>query len=252
MSKKKCPVFYAFNLKGECVPVPCGQWTCPECAKRLAKKWAWRTELHISSRQAWFITLTVRGYYTDVPAVYKMLPKWWDTFRKVIQRAIAPKKLEYIAFVEAQTKTRNGMPHFHIITLQKPKLYTTLKDRKTGKSKRDKQRKVIRTTLRYKDLAWRCGFGFQCDVKRVNSGKAAGYVAKYASKIDPSMPKGFRRVRASEGWKDLPNDNEAFDLIVKAHDELLTPYLLRVNGVTNVPIETLLYRWYEQTIIDSE
>jgi len=189
----------------------------------------------------------VRGYYKSVPDAYKSLPKWFDTFRKRIQRALK-KKWEYVAFVEAQTKTRDGMPHFHIICLDRPKIYTTVIDKKTKKPMKGNDRKVIKKVMRYKDLAWECGFGYQCDVQRLQSKKAAAYVAKYASKIDPSIPKGFRRVRASEGWKDLPNSGEQFDLMVKGQNETLTDYLLKVNDVTSVPIDTLLYRWYEKTL----
>lgn len=247
--KTRCPVFFAFTLNGDCVSVPCGQWACPECAKKLAKRWAWRTEIHIGHRMSWFLTLTVRGYYKDVPAAYKLLPKWFDNFRKVLQRTLGKvTKLEYIAFVEAQLKTRDGMPHLHIVLLQKPKVRETVRDRKTGKPKRSKDRKVIRKVSRYKDIAWRAGFGYQAKIERINGKKAAGYVAKYASKVDKNMPKGFRRVRASQGWKDLPPNNGEFDLIVKSSTEHLSDYLLRVNDVTNVPVETLLYRWYQLTL----
>lgn len=222
--ENKCPIFYAFTKKGDCVPVRCGLWACPECAKINAKKWAWRVQLHIERRKlpTYMITLTVRGYIKDVPYAFRMLPKWWDVFRKRMQRELTG-KWEYCAFVEAQALNRSGMPHFHIISLRIPK------------------------RQRIKDFAWECGFGYEADIKKVNSGKASSYVAKYASKGDPSMPRDFRRVRTSQGWTKLPELDEQ-NLIVKSQKETITEYLIRVADVVDLSLDELLRRWHMATL----
>jgi len=76
----------------------------------------------------------------------------------------------------------------------------------------------------------------------VESGQAAGYVAKYASKHDPSIPRNFRRCRCSQDWAKLP-EIELNPYLVKSRDESLTDFLLRVNTQTCVDMETLYIRW---------
>lgn len=216
----KCPVFFAFNHKGECVAVRCGLWTCPECARRNAQLWAWRVSLHITKRgkPAYFWTITMRGKYKTAEDAYKALPRLWDNLRKIIQRAFG--SWEYIAFVEAHPH-RSNIPHFHIISMRK-------------------------SPRRIKDIAHEAGFGYQAKEKLVQNSQAAVYVAKYASKTDEKMPKNFRRVRACRTWTKLP-DFAGHELFVKSKTETLSEYLIRVNEATGINIDELLERWYTLT-----
>jgi len=72
--------------------------------------------------------------------------------------------------------------------------------------------------------------------------KAAYYVAKYASKHDPAMPRNFRRVRTSRDWAKIP-EIELDAYLVRSPLETITDYLLRVNTRTNVPVDTLYIRY---------
>jgi len=109
------------------------------------------------------------------------------------------------------------MPHFHIISLEK-------------------------SPKRIKDLAYECGFGYQATETRVASSKAANYCAKYASKQSPVTPKGFRRVRASQDWANLP-EGELEALLVKSKGEYLSDYFLRVALATGEKLQTIVDRW---------
>lgn len=211
-----CPSFYAFDTEGNLHAVQCGQWSCPTCAKTLARLWAWRCRLHVenSGGEAYFWTLTLRGKYHTPSQGYKALPHLWDNLRKRIQRQQA--RWSYCAFVEGQPQ-RDYMPHFHVISLSK-------------------------APVRLKDLAHECGFGYQASEKYINSAAAANYCAKYASKTNPATPKGFRRVRASRDWAKLP-EYEGDPLLVMAKSEFLSDYLIRVHSVTGVPLDELLYVW---------
>jgi len=125
-------------------------------------------------------------------------------------------KWEYCAFVEGQPE-RGHMPHFHIISTRKcPK--------------------------RIKDVAVWNGFGHQAKQERVNSGKAAAYVSKYASKQSPVTPAGFRRVRASRGWASLP-EREPSAIYVQAAKESLQDYLTRVASETGIPLDVCVATW---------
>lgn len=214
---KRCPQFYAFNTDAHLIAVRCGSWYCPHCMKINARHWAWRVNLHITAKHvpAYFWTLTLGRKYKTAADGFAALPGLWDRFRKYIQR-LSPGRWEYVAFVEGQPQ-RGHMPHFHIISLKKePK--------------------------RLKDLAVWAGFGYQAKSERITGGKAAAYVAKYASKQSPLTPRGFRRVRASRGWAKLPaKDGEP--LIVRAGKESLQDYLERVASETNIPLEDVVSAW---------
>lgn len=214
----KCPVMYAFNTSGKLIPVRCGLWSCPDCAKDNARLWSWRVRLHVdkAGKTAYFWTLTLRGKYHTAESGFSALPKLWDTFRKAVQRAYKPDKWSYCAFVEGQPK-RDYMPHFHIISMRK-------------------------SPKRLKDLAMECGFGYQATESKVNSGKAANYCAKYASKQSPKTPKGFRRVRASQDWTKLP-DKKMDGLIVRARDEKISDYIVRVADITGCTPDMLYDQW---------
>jgi len=214
---KRCPQFYAFNQDARLIAVRCGSWYCPHCMKINARQWSWRVSLHITNghKTAWFWTLTLGRKYKTAEQGFVALPGLWDRFRKYMKR-LSPGKWEYVAFVEGQP-LRGHMPHFHIISLSKaPK--------------------------RLKDMAVWSGFGYEAKAEKINSGKAAAYVSKYASKQSPATPRGFRRVRSSQGWTRLPerDDNE---LIVQAAKESLQSYLERVADATNISLSDVVDTW---------
>lgn len=214
-----CARILAFTSDAQVVGVLCGKWSCPFCARLNARLWAWRVKLHLdanSGQNAYFWTLTMRGKYHDAQTAYAALPRLWHTFMQIVRRDIG--RWSYCAFVEGQPK-RDYMPHFHIISMAK-------------------------SPKRLKDIAMQAGFGFQATESLVSSGKAAQYVAKYASKQSSAMPKNFRRVRCSQDWAKLP-DFTGDPLIVKSRMETTTHYLLRVNEVTGAPMDDLLERWQD-------
>lgn len=214
---KRCPQFYAFNTDAHLIAVRCGSWYCPHCMKINARHWAWRVNLHLSARHkpAWFWTLTLGRKYKTASDGFRALPGLWDRFRKYMQR-LSTGRWEYVAFVEGQPQ-RGHMPHFHIISLTKePK--------------------------RLKDMAVWSGFGYQAKSEKITGAKAAAYVAKYASKQSPLTPKGFRRVRASQGWTKLP-PKDSDPLIVRANAESLQDYLERVASETSIPLDDVVSAW---------
>lgn len=214
---KKCPVMYAFNMDGALIAIRCGSWTCPHCMKANARQWSWRVSLHISKsgKPAYFWTLTLGRRYKTAAQGFEALPGLWDRFRKYIRR-LHPGTWEYCAFVEGQPQ-RSNMPHFHIISL-------------------------IKSPKRLKDVAVWSGFGYQAKEVKVNSAKAAAYVAKYASKQSEETPRGFRRVRVSQGWTKLPQ-KDGSSLIIRQPGERLPDYLTRVSELTCIPYDEVLVSW---------
>jgi hypothetical protein len=175
----------------------------------------------------WHIVLTFGSTYRKPETAFRALPRLWDSLRKELKREYPG--WQFMAFVEGQAKTRGGMPHFHIVSNEHP-------PSKRGKAGQWTERGMH-------DWALKRGFGFQVWCERIDGPQAAHYVSKYASKGDPTMPKGFRRVRASQGWTKDPVD-PLRKLIVPAKGETLIDYLLRVHSSTGLDMETLYEHWH--------
>lgn len=156
----------------------------------------------------------MRGGYKKASDAYEDIPRMFDSLRKFMRRE--HDEWTYLAFVEGQPK-RGGMPHFHIISM-------------------------FAAPYRLKDLAWHYGFGYQAKEILIESPQAAQYVAKYASKGDKSIPKGFRRVRASQDWEKLPPRSRA-PYIVQAREENIASYLIRVSENTHLTLDEAGVKW---------
>lgn len=211
--KRTCPLDVAFTAaSGKAVPLICGSWNCPSCARVNAREWARIAKFGVENLpgKCYFWTLTLPGYYKDTDYAYLKLPKLWDALRKDVQRHFAV--WLYIAFVEGQPE-RSYMPHFHILSSEK-------------------------SWKRFKDFAVSHGFGYQADQQEITGDGAASYVAKYASKQGNSAPKGFRRVRCSRSWPKPPKPPmQAY--LVRSNSETLYGFLDRVAYTTHQDIGRL-------------
>ena len=156
----------------------------------------------------------MRGGYIRARDAYEDIPTMFDSLRKYLKRERGD--WTYLAFVEGQPH-RGGMPHFHIISM-------------------------LKSPYRLKDLAYHYGFGYQAKEIKIESPQAAQYVAKYASKGDKSIPKGFRRVRASQDWEKLPPCLRS-PYIIAAKDEDIAHYLIRVTEQTHLSLDQASQRW---------
>jgi len=218
-----CPYGVGFNNDGKTVPLMCHQWSCDRCRASLARQWAWRASLYINlcDLPAYFWTLTLRGSVRTPYQGYRAIKKSWDTMRKRMQRLYG--KWSYLAFVEIHPN-RTGIPHFHCLSFSQAPICGS------------------HIAEPIKDFAWQCGFGYKATEEEVVGWKAAWYVSKYASKHDPSIPRNFRRCRASRDWAKLPeHDLPAY--IVKSRSEHTWEFIQRVSEATDVPEETLMLRY---------
>lgn len=220
---KKCPLDVAFkSASGLAVPLVCGSWNCPTCAKLLAREWAEIAHYGVEhlADTAWFWTFTMSGRIHTREKAFELLPKMWDSLRKSVQRANGV--WLYIAFVEGQPH-RNYMPHFHVLG--------------DTASWRD-----------FSEIALAAGFGYQAKEKPITSDGAAKYVSKYASKQGWDAPKGFRRVRASKNWP-RPDKPPKDKYLVRSNRETLFGFLERVAQTTHRDLGEL-YEDYRLTIGD--
>jgi len=218
-----CPYGIGFNDDGKAVPLWCHKWSCERCRVVLARQWAWRASIHIgnSPAPAYFWTLTLRSQIRTSYAGFRALPANWDALRKIVQRKTG--KWSYLAFVECHPK-RDAIPHFHVLSMVAAPVVGSHK------------------SSPIKDLAFRAGFGFIASETIVTSYKAAWYVAKYASKHDPAIPRGFRRCRCSRDWAKLP-EVDLLPYMVKSRIEHVWEFALRVADVVGEDPDDILFKY---------
>lgn len=156
--------------------------TCPECAPKRAKRHVYEAVygcevLTAEGRKIDFITVTSHEKL-DAAGSLAVLNSAWPKLNRRIKHLTDDH--EYFLIPELHA---NGRVHLHALT-------TAHLSKKS-----------------WKDIARECGFGYQSDVKEVNSiGGVSNYCAKYIGKGlgTSAFPRRFRRVRMSQGWPELP------------------------------------------------
>lgn len=216
--KSACPTPHRmFNANGDVVAVACNRWKCDVCRQALAYRWGTRVRygiaLHGGPSYHW--TLTLPGKIKTSSFAFLVLPGLWDNLRKGLQRSVGT--WDYAAFVEIHPH-RVGIAHFHIVTFTK-------------------------SPQRIKDLAHHAGFGYMATEQLIEGYKAAYYVSKYTSKQGHEMPKGFRRVRLSRHWPDLPDPLYEVPVYPMRTGESFGSYLERMSLKTSQATIDLLARW---------
>jgi hypothetical protein len=162
----------------------CGSWDCPVCARKNTDHWATRgaygaATFMSTGRAVDFVTVTSRGYVTPAASVTIFKQAW----PKLLKRATykAGEKVEYMLIPERQ---KNGKLHAHfLITFHASNHF-------------------------WHEKAFKSGLGYMAKAQEVFSpAGAAAYVSKYVTKQleADTWPRGFRRVRVSNGWPALPD-----------------------------------------------
>jgi hypothetical protein len=178
----RCVLTVGCGPSGNIFPIRCGSWDCAICAPINALHWAIKVRegcriLREAGETLHFALFTFDGTISAEES-YKRLPGAWDKLRRKLERHAkkAGVAFEYCTFVESQ---KRGHAHLHIIT-----------NLKASKSLA-------------KEWAKASGFGHFADWQPVKTeGAVAWYISKYCAKPSQKqgMPKGFRRVRMSQGW----------------------------------------------------
>lgn len=186
-----CAATIGVTEAGTAFPIRCKSWNCETCAAINSRLHAVKCAngvyamIHAGIRPK-FITLTLPAGARTPEWAFSKLADMWDKMRNRLQYSARKIKIPvwYSAFVETH---KSGLPHFHIITSYAPTKYVL------------------------KNMAVASGMGYKVDVSPVrNKAGVAWYISKYGSKSQGKMglPKGFRRVRYSEGFPDMLFDIE--------------------------------------------
>lgn len=217
----------------------CNSWTCPRCGHVRAKTEYGRIvegirqlsngdESANNGNHMWFITITTRGQGLSVADAHAGYNLWNNRLFTALRKDARKRGItwEYVTVTEHQ---KRGHPHSHMLTTYYPD------DLRGGTRKQffldnDGKRRVKEVYALLSDyLQERCvsaGFGKVYDISYVESEEGCSrYVAKYLFKDalrDHDYPKGWRRVRYSQGFPKLPKrETNAFVVMEPEHWEKL-------------------------------
>lgn len=160
----------------------CKSWDCPACAEINKSLWAVRAYhgaevLAEGENPNNFLTITSHEKLSAAAS----LAVWPDAWKKLRMRArYAAPHFQYLMVPEQH---KDGRLHVHAVETAN-----------LGKRW-------------WKDNARECGLGYMADESETRTpGGAARYVVKYLTKSleFQAWPRGWRRVRTSQGWPKLP------------------------------------------------
>jgi hypothetical protein len=160
----------------------CKLWSCPYCARQNAKGWALRAKMAgddwtVRYEQLAFVTLTSHERLGPAASL-AVLPSAWGALSARLRRYTPG--IKYLMIPE---RHQSGRVHLHAIT------------------------SAPIGTRWWKDNARSCGMGYQDHEDVVKNGWGAWYYTlKYLLKgvTTGDWPKGFRRVRTSRHFPQLP------------------------------------------------
>lgn len=213
----------------------CGLWSCPGCRKTLQRYWVLRVGKHVSKSMKdgglWeFVTVTSHEKLKTLEATIAVWPKAWSKLYNKLKYN-TPGKLQYVLVPELH---ENGRMHAHLIVEQ------TL------------------PTRWWKDAARKAGLGYMAEAEPLNhEWSAAWYVSKYLGKNvgEQDFPKGFRRIRTSQGWPELePMQGDGvttFEVIPTKAQQLIALKAWRKSGATVYDLTDGRYIFHDGEFVDS-
>lgn len=214
----------------------CGTWKCPGCAKRLQRYWTLRVGRHVANRieggEHWqFVTLTSHEKLKTMEATVAVWPNAWGKVYNRLKRKNGG-KVQYVLVPEFH---QDGRMHAHLLT------ETHIKQKW------------------WKDNARESGLGYQAKVKDIegDGSRASWYVSKYLGKgmNEGGWPEGFRRIRTSNGWPDLPKhegqSDLEFDVVKGKGDQKFHLLHWMRNGFTVYDLTVGRYLYHDGELVDA-
>lgn len=211
----------------------CHHWDCPKCGIGRAKQEYGRIvngarEIASQGGALAFLTITCRGAGLTKKEADAHYGEWTNHLLTIL-RTDAKETEQAWFYVQVTERQKRGLPHSHLLTTYMPcdvhteQRYRIICDN-SGQRRREYY-EALRSPMLGRAVL-RAHLGEQYDVSRVQSVEAASrYVAKYMFK--PSIfltdwPKGWKRVRYSQGWPKLPKaKTDAFVLLSRMDWTLL-------------------------------
>jgi hypothetical protein len=205
----------------------CNHWDCPRCGQLLARKNYGRivegSRTLAKKDDLYFVTFTCRGRDISRAVAEAGYLKWTNRVLTAMRTRTKRAGATW-AYVGVTERQKRGHPHSHLLTTYKPhdlRMGTATKYRANDAGEPvGYSVKVLRSDW----LEARCiaaGLGPQYDISAVEDVEACSrYVAKYLFKdaLLTKWPKGWRRVRYSQSWPQLPERKTNARVLLTAED----------------------------------
>jgi len=222
--------YFAFQKEGRFYGVVqgcCNHWDCPRCGIQRAKMEYGRIvngiETLSKTHLLFFITITCRGKSMSLEEAEVGYLEWTNRFI-TSARAKCKRQGKDWYYVQVTERQKRGHPHSHLLTTFDPgDTYEGSIEKWTISD--GTPRLTLKPALRSEWLqraVTLAGLGDQYDVSIVKTAAAASrYVAKYMFK--PTMftlawPKGWKRVRYSQSFPQLPDKKTNAFVLLSAAD----------------------------------
>jgi len=193
----------------------CDHWDCPRCSQIMA--WQVRARAVYGAENMagqgvllYFWTFTCRGRDLDLATADDDYYTWTN---KALSRLRAQAKREgkRWAYVQVTERQERGAAHSHFIH--------TFCPADAIKTTRPDNREVY-VSASFVNAVVAAGLGVQCEITQVKTpGAVASYISGYLTKhaTKDRFPKGWKRVRWSRDWPDLPTLDVDFTLVLRRH-----------------------------------
>lgn len=233
----------------------CNHWDCPRCGQIRAKEEYARivegaTTIADEGHQLYFWTMTCRGKEITAAEAEAGYLVWTHRLLRTANDK-ARRHGDYWCYVQVTEKQKRGHPHSHIITTYVPADATPYAKGDLLPNRRYARHDCLWSEW-FRRANVRAGLGEECDLSAVKTPAAVSrYVGKYLFKQTATdvWPKGWKRVRYSQNWPDLPEmyNASAFPVITFADwfrvwdlgepvraDSVYTYAAAQSRGITNV------------------
>lgn len=157
-----------------------------------------------------FVTLTLHEALKTNQSTRVVFERAWRKLYAALKRS--QKDFSYVLVPELH---KDGRMHVHIITNFHPPETYYIHRRKTRNKQVKRMRHPDLMDRFWKDAPRAYGFGYANDQEHIqgDTGKVAGYIAKYLAKQRKinQWPKNFKHVRASHGIPQIPEQSTPLD-----------------------------------------
>ena len=225
----------------------CHSWSCPKCGINRAKaEYARIVEgcrTLATQHDLYFVTITCRGRDISLEQAEAGYGKWTNKLLTAL-RTRASRDGQAWHYVQVTERQERGHPHSHMITTWKPHdlMPGTRDDWKWVAGELSVKKIEAARSSWFETRLVSAGLGNQYDVSKASNIEGVSrYVAKYMFKpsmFEANFPKGWKRVRYSQSFPELPTRQTDAILLLTAEDwKLLASTALIVNPRDAVALE---------------
>lgn len=190
----------------------CNHWNCPVCWRTMAGKVAARMVhgariLADEGHALFFWTFTCRGRDLDLETADDNYYSWTNKALTNLRQQ-AKREGKFWAYVQVTERQKRGAAHSHFIHTFAPC---------DSQEFQDERGRIALKSQHYLDAIVAAGLGAQCQITKVETPEAvalyiSGYLQKHAH--EDEFPAGWKRVRWSRAWPDLPEQIAQFSAVL--------------------------------------